>query len=113
LSAQERGPRYSLRLSAELRTATRSAIGVTRNVSAGGVCVEIDQPLAEGTELELVLFVVEDDIESADARTLEFRASVQWTSEGDHGHLIGVKFVDPDPSKIAALGNALRVLGLA
>src|SRR6185436_18142354 len=62
-----RHPRYAIRLSAELRVGNQLLTGVTRNLSAGGVCVEIDRPLEEGSKLRLTLFVVEDDVEAEGA----------------------------------------------
>ena len=95
-----------------MRTAEHFVSGNTRNISSGGVCVEIPRALAVGTLVELTLFVVEDEIESLDARTLGFRASVQWATEGELGHVHGLKFVDATPQQIAILEKALKALGI-
>jgi len=110
---QRAAPRHSVRLAAELRVGSIVATGSTRDVSAGGVCVELDRHVEEGALVEVILYVVEDDIESADQRTLTLAATVQWTAEGDRGYSHGLKFVETDAQKIAALKNALHALGIA
>jgi hypothetical protein len=99
-------------VAADIRTAEHYVSGSTRNISSGGVCVEIPRSLPVGSVVDLTLFVVEDEIESLDARTLAFRASVQWATEGEVGHVHGLKFVDATPQQIAILENALRALGI-
>jgi hypothetical protein len=108
----ERATRYPLRVAADVRTAEHAVSGNTRNISSGGVCVEIPRALAAGTIVELTLFVVEDDIESLNAKTMSFRATVQWSTEGEVGHVHGLQFVDATPQQIAILENALRALGI-
>lgn len=107
-----RAPRLSIRLGAEIRLGELTLTGTTRDISAGGVCVELDREIEDGTSLEVTLFVVEDDIESADQRTLSITGRVQWSAEGDRGYSHGLKFVDPDTAKLAALGAALKRLGI-
>jgi hypothetical protein len=108
----DRKPRYPVSLAADLRGPGWKTAGTTRNISVGGLCVEIDRLVPEATRLEVTLFVVEDEVESADGRTLSMAATVQWSSEGDVGYLHGLKFVDLTPAQSAAVGNALRNLGL-
>jgi hypothetical protein len=107
-----RAPRWSVRLAAELRVGSLTAAGTTRDVSVGGVCVELARQFPEGTAVQVVLFVVEDDIESADQRTLVLEASVQWSAEAETGYAHGLKFAETDAAKLTALANALRALGL-
>lgn len=102
--------RYSLRLAAEVVTPAASVEGVTRDISAGGVCVELDRLLVEGEIVELKLFIVEDDIESTDGRVLSFAARVQWATEGDRSYAHGLKFEAPPADKVQMLENALRVI---
>jgi hypothetical protein len=99
-------------LSAELDVDGRHLAGVTRNLSAGGVCVEIDRPIAEGRELRLTLFVVEDDVETEGSAGLEVHGSVQWTAEADRGYAIGIKFATLTQVQSIQLNNALRALGI-
>src|SRR5262245_51363147 len=110
-SKVDRAPRLSIRLSAELKTDGKRLTGTTRNLSPGGVCVEVDRPIAEGKSLALTLFVVEDDIESESARGLDLNGTVQWMAEGDRSYAVGIKFVNVTPAQQTALANAMRVLG--
>ncbi len=103
-------PRFTLRLAAEVVTATFQVAGMTRDVSAGGACVELDRMITEGELVELKLFLVEDDIEAVDGKSLVIPARVQWSAEGERSYAHGFKFENAPPDKIAMLENALRVI---
>jgi hypothetical protein len=105
-----RAPRYAISLSAEVRTADFRTAGMTRNVSIGGICVDIDRELKEGDALEVALFLVEDDVESEGKTTLDLKASVQWAAEADRGYTLGLRFVDPPDAKLAMLEKVLKLL---
>jgi len=104
-------PRYDIRLSAELRVEGRVITGTTKNLSLGGLCVEIDRPLQESSLVRLTLFVVEEDVETEGARGLELTGTVQWTAEGDRGYSIGVRFGTLNAAQQTALANALKAVG--
>jgi hypothetical protein len=108
---RERAPRFDVRLSAELKVESARLTGLTRNLSIGGVCVEIDRPINEGRQLGLTLFIVEDGIEAEGARGLDLVGTVQWVAEGDRGYAIGIRFLDMTAPQKAALTNALRTMG--
>ena len=108
---QPRAPRYNIRLSAELKVDAARLTGTTRNLSIGGVCVEIDRPVTEGKLIRLKLFIVEEDVETEGARGLELTGTVQWMAEGDRGYAIGIKFGNLNASQTAALNNALKTVG--
>jgi hypothetical protein len=110
-SFRPRAPRHEIRLSAELRVEGKTVTGVTRNLSPGGVCLEIDRPIVEGAPVRLMLFVVEDDIEAEGARGLELTGTVQWAAESERGHAIGVKFASLTTAQSNALTGALRAIG--
>lgn len=106
-----RPPRFNIRLSAELKLDAHTVTGTTRNLSLGGVCVEIDRPVAEGKLIRLTLFIVEEDIEAEGARGLELTGTVQWMAEGDRGYAVGIKFGNLTAAQQTALGNALKAVG--
>jgi hypothetical protein len=110
-SPQARAPRFSIRLSAEIKVDAHHLTGTTRNLSTGGVCVEIDRPIAEGKLIRLTLFVVEDDVETEGARGLDLTGTVQWAAEGDRNYAIGIKFGNLTAAQSAALGHALKAVG--
>jgi len=85
--------RFDVRLSAEVTTAERTFTGTTRNLSAGGCCVEGAYPLAEASEVRVDLFVVYDGIEDERMPPLTTRGTVQWAAETDDGsHAAGIQF---------------------
>jgi hypothetical protein len=106
-----RAPRYNIRLSAELRIEGKLVTGTTRNLSVGGVCIEIDRPLQEGALVRVTLFAVEDDVETEGAKGLELAATVQWTAESERGFAIGLKFGTLTVAQSTLLNNALKAIG--
>ncbi len=108
---QPRAPRFNIRLSAEIHVDSRRVTGTTRNLSVGGVCVEIDRPIAEGKQIRLTLFVVEDDVETEGARGLDLTGTVQWMAEGDRNYAIGIKFAGLSAAQTTALSNAMKAVG--
>jgi len=108
---QARAPRFNIRLSAEVKVDAHRMTGTTRNLSTGGVCLEIDRPVAEGKLIRLTLFVVEDDVETEGARGLELTGTVQWMAEGDRSYSIGIKFGNLNAAQTTALNNALKAVG--
>jgi hypothetical protein len=106
-----RAPRFNIRLSAEVRLEGRAVTGVTRNLSTGGVCIEIDRPIPENTQVRLTLFIVEDDIETEGLRGLEVSGNVQWAAEADRGWAIGLKFDPLSATQTTALTRALKAVG--
>jgi hypothetical protein len=108
---QARAPRFNVRLSAELKIDAQRLTGVTRNLSTGGVCVEIDRPITEGKLIRLTLFIVEDEIETEGARGLDLTGTVQWLAEGDRNYAVGIKFGNLTAQQQGALTNALKAVG--
>jgi hypothetical protein len=108
---QARAPRFNIRLSAELKVDQLRLTGTTRNLSTGGVCVEIDRPVAEGKQIAVTLFVVEDDVETEGARGLDLGGTVQWVAEGDRNYAVGIKFANLNAAQTTALTNALKAVG--
>jgi len=106
-----RDPRYDLRISAEVRAQGATCTGVTRNLSMGGLCVEIDRPLPEGALVQLTLFAVEDDVEAASGSGLQLSGTVQWQAEGERGHAHGIKFGTLSAAQQASLKQALVTVG--
>jgi PilZ domain len=113
MSAENRRQtRHALRVSAEVKVGTRVITGTTRNLSQGGVCLELDTSLAEGDPVALRLFLVEEDIEAEGARGLDLIGSVQWSAEAERGFAIGVQFHGLTGTQAAALAATLQKLGL-
>ena len=106
-----RSPRFPIRIAAELRVDGKHVTGTTRNLSDGGVCVEIDRPIKEGAIVQLTLFTVEDDVEAEGAKGLELTGTVQWTAEADRGYAVGLKFGTLTAQQKTTLARALKIAG--
>ena len=101
---KRRQPRYDVRLSAELRNRAGVLVtATTKNVSTGGVALELDHAaLADDQELLLSLFLVVEGVEDPSKPPLEVRAKVMWTGESDNGSFTaGLRFekISPEQSK--------------
>lgn len=113
MSAERREhKRYDLHLSAEVNTGEREFTAVTRDVSAGGCCIESAYRLQEGAHVTVSLFVVVDGIEDASMPPLTVPSRVQWTVENedaaaDARHLAGVKFEGATDQQTAWLEGVL------
>ncbi len=103
--------RFNFRIGAEVRVQGKQLTGTTRNLSVGGLCVEIDRPVPEGTLVQMTLFLVEDDVESASGRGLDLTGTVQWQAEGDRGYALGIKFGTLTAQQTNALKQALARVG--
>ena len=111
MTTPRRPPRFDVRWSAEVQIDGRSVTGTTRNLSTGGVCIEIDRPVAEGSLFALTLFMVEDGVEAVGGKALELKGTVQWVAEADHGYAVGFRFASLSATQLAALGQAITTLG--
>jgi len=104
--------RYSVRLSAEVTWGGRTFTAVTRDLSAGGVCLESARVLPEGDALQVGLFLVVDDVEDASVPALTVRGRVAWAAHGedDRPGTMGIRFEGLSPSQSAGLDRFLRML---
>jgi hypothetical protein len=100
--------RFDVRLSMELVLDGRAVTGATRNVSLGGVCVELERKLQEKAYLRFNLFLVEEEIESVTASALDLTGTVQWTAESENGYAAGIKFANLTNAQKAALEARLK-----
>jgi len=106
-----RPPRLDVRLSAEVILDGRAVTGTTRNLSTGGVCIELDRPVVEGSLLGMRLFFVEDGVETENSQTLELNGTVQWVAEADRGFAVGFRFASLTALQLQGLSQTLQALG--
>jgi hypothetical protein len=91
-------PRFDIRLAVEISLpGGRSTAALTRDLSAGGACVESAYALEDGAEISVALFVVVDGVEEASLPPLRVRATVQWTAHNEEApldarHVAGLQF---------------------
>ena len=104
-------PRAQIAIAAELEADGDTLSGETRDLSAGGVSVLLEQGLAEGHILELALVLTEDGIEDADEEPFCTKAAVIWAAPTDDGHtMIGLRFKDTAPQQMQRLQRFLRAM---
>ena len=105
--------RIRLHLDTAVPVLVRSDVGVqwglARNVSEGGMLIEIKTPAPIGTPVEIKLFGVQGSIDAPDAVVMhaEVRHHVAWNFRGGPGRpsltAIGVRFVEPREDVAALL----------
>jgi hypothetical protein len=106
-------PRVDVRLSAEVKLAGKTLTATTRNLSVGGVCIEADIAVPDGSELDVGLFLVLEDIEDASAAPVVMRGRVQWSApgEGTQPATYGIRFESVSAPQMAALTGFLKLVG--
>ncbi|MBI5478365.1 MAG: PilZ domain-containing protein [Deltaproteobacteria bacterium] len=87
--------RFDVKLSAELTVGDEVFTATTRDISEGGVGLDLDRSLPEGGELGINLFLVVDDVEDERTPTLKVRGFVAWCAERDEGEwAAGIRFAE-------------------
>ena len=88
-------PRIDAKLSAEITIYDEVFTATTRDISEGGVGLDLDRPLDEGQTLSLNLFLVVDEVEDETAAPLKVKGKVAWCAETEDGAwAAGVRFED-------------------
>ena len=82
--------------------------GRTQNVSRGGLCADLADPIPSGTEIEVDLQLVFENEEHSEA--LRVPARVAWCTPVDEGHQIGLMFKPMSADLAKYLGMFLRFL---
>jgi c-di-GMP-binding flagellar brake protein YcgR len=85
--------RLPIRMSAEVHTDDGAVTATTRDLSEGGVGIELGQTLTEGSSITLGFFLVVDDVEEERAPPLWVRGRVVWSGALDDGRAAaGIRF---------------------
>lgn len=101
-------PRYAHEASVSCQVEGRTYQGRTQNVSRGGLCAELAEPLPVGADFEIDLQLVFPD--EAQSEPLRLPARVVWCTTVDDAYQIGIAF-RPLPAELAGdLGLFLRFL---
>ena len=110
-SENRRFTRFPVELAAEISLGPRTLSAATQNLSEGGVGLVVDEPLVDGAEVRLSLFLTQDGIEDPDQEPLETGAVVAWSAPSDQGvHLIGLRFGALSPSQQGQLQRFLAAI---
>jgi c-di-GMP-binding flagellar brake protein YcgR len=85
--------RVAIRMSAEVHAGEETFTASTRDLSEGGVGLDLPCAVSEGAELTLGLFLVIDDVEEERMEPLWVKGRVAWAGESDDGrHVAGARF---------------------
>lgn len=90
------------------RAGKRTCEGRTRNVSRGGLCATLVDPIPVGVDVELDLVLVFSDQLQSDA--LRVPARVVWCTPLDEAHQIGVAFRPMEARRAEQLDVFLQYL---
>jgi c-di-GMP-binding flagellar brake protein YcgR len=104
--------RYDLALSADIRYGEQRFTATTKNLSAGGCCIESAYACPEDGTVIVELFLVVDGIEDDSMPSLAVQAHVQWAAEADEGppesrHIAGLRFENATADQTAWLEKFL------
>lgn len=104
-------PRYAHEAAITLHVAGRAYGGRTTNVSRGGLCAEMADPIANGSDLDVDLRLVFD--EETQSEPLRLPARVVWCTQVDEGYQVGLAFKPLGAERLEYLAMFLRYLGEA
>jgi hypothetical protein len=109
---QRLAARFSVEVSAEVYIPGRVLAATTRNLSATGVCLDLNTSLKEGSTIGISLFFTSDGIEDPDAEPLNIKANVIWCAQRDgDSYSAGACFQDLTEDNKTLLNDFLAALG--
>jgi hypothetical protein len=101
-------PRYAHEAMITLKAPGVEVSGRTSNLSRGGLCATLTEPIAVGIPVDLdIQLVFADDLQS---EALRIPARVVWCTSVDDGHQVGIRFLPFDSEKAEDLTMFLRYL---
>ena len=92
-----------------LRVGSKTLQGRTTNVSRGGLCADLADPIKVGLDLEVEMRLVFEDEQTSDA--LRLPARVVWCTEVDEGCQVGISFRPLTQALAELLALFLKYLG--
>jgi Tfp pilus assembly protein PilZ len=108
VNRQEREPRYAHEAAITLHAPGLVISGRTSNLSRGGLCATLLEPIAVGTAIEVdIQLVFADDLQS---EVLRVPARIVWCTPIGDGHQVGVQFLPLDSERTEYLTMFLRYL---
>jgi Tfp pilus assembly protein PilZ len=100
--------RYAHEAAITLHVRGKVIQGRTQNMSRGGLCADLADPVAVGTELEVDLQLVFENEEHSEP--LRIPARVAWCTVVDEAHQVGLSFKPMNAELAKYLGMFLRFL---
>jgi hypothetical protein len=106
--AQREHPRYAHEAAIALHTPDQAVFGRTRNVSRGGLCAVLPEPIAMGTTVALDIQLVFG--RNSQSEPLRLPARVVWCTSFENRYQIGVQFLPIEAETGEYLTMFLRYL---
>lgn len=106
--AEREHRRYAHEAAITFCVGARVIAGRTQNVSRGGLCASLADPVPMGTELDVDMVLVFEDDAQSDA--LRLPARVIWCTAVDNAHQVGLVFRSLDAERAEYLRLFLRYL---
>jgi len=101
-------PRYAHEAAITLNTPGLAISGRTNNMSRGGLCATLPEPITVGTAIDVdIQLVFADDLQS---EVLRVPARIVWCTSLGESHQVGVRFLPLDGEKSEYLTMFLRYL---
>lgn len=100
-------PRYAHEAVVTFHVATKTHWGRTQNLSRGGLCADLAEAIPNGTDIEVDIQLVFDDVES---EPLRLPARVVWCTTLDEGYQVGLSFQKLTAEQVQYLTMFLRYL---
>jgi len=82
--------------------------GRTKNLSRGGLCADLSEPIPAGIDVDVGIALVFSD--DAVSEELRLPARVAWCTPVDEGHQVGIAFRPVDAEQAEYLAVFLRYL---
>ena len=108
MTAERQHPRYAHEAAITLLVRGKAIQGRTQNVSRGGLCADLAEPIPIGTDLQVKLQLVFED--ESQSEPLQVPARVVWCTPLDDGHQVGLVFRPLNAELQKYLGMFLRFL---
>ncbi len=103
-------PRLPIRIGAEIQLPSMELTCATKNLSLGGVGMELDRAVPEGALAIVTLYLVVDDVEDAEGEPLELPARVVWCrATGPEAYEAGFQFEEPTAAQRQRLAEFLAI----
>jgi hypothetical protein len=109
VSAEREHPRYAHEVAVTFHVGAKTYEGRTQNVSRGGLCANLGELIALGTDCEVDIVLVFDDEMQSEA--LRLPARVVWCTTVDDAHQVGVSFKPLPAERVQYLTMFLKYLG--
>jgi Tfp pilus assembly protein PilZ len=108
-SIERQHPRFAADVAVQFHVGKKVVAGRTRNVSRGGLCADTDETMALGSDVQIAITLVFDDMSKSEP--LRLPARIVWCTSVDSAFQVGVAFRPLDAKRAEYLRLFLKYLG--